>query len=62
MLDCKSLPALDSERNLDQNPTTKTFLLEGSNVDLWDLTTVQGFNADTTVLGYSLLVLCGSIK
>ena len=40
MLDCKSLPALDSERNLDQNPTTKTFLLEGSDVDLWDPTTV----------------------
>ena len=40
MLDCKSLPALDSERNLDQNPTTKTFLLEGLDVDLWDPTTV----------------------
>ena len=40
MLDCKSLPALDSERNLDQNPTMKTFVLEGSDVDLWDPTTV----------------------
>ena len=40
MLDCKSLPALDSERNLDQNQTMKTFVLEGSDVDLWDPTTV----------------------
>ena len=40
MLDCKSLPALDSEHNLDQNPTMKTFVLEGSDVDLWDPTTV----------------------
>ena len=40
MLNCKSLPALDSEHNLNQNLTTKTFLLEGSNVDLWDPTTV----------------------
>ena len=40
MLDCKSLPALDSERNLDQNLTTKTFVLEGSDVDLQVPTTV----------------------
>ena len=40
MLDCKSLPELDSERNLDQNPTMNTFVLERSDVDLVHRTTL----------------------
>ena len=40
MLDCKSLPELDSEHNLDQNPTMKTFVLERSDVDLVHQTTL----------------------
>ena len=40
MLDCKSLPELDSEHNLDQNPTMKTFVLERSDVDLMHPTTL----------------------
>ena len=40
MLNCRSLPELDSECNLDQNPIMKTFVLERSDVDLVHPTTL----------------------